>query len=528
MNREVDLATLRGGPAPDLLVLGGGITGAGIALEAARAGARVALVEARDFASGTSSRSSKLVHGGLRYLAQGQFGLLRESVHERNALLRDSAGLVRPLRFVLPVRNGDRHGRRWLGVGLAIYDAVAGARSRRWLGTPALLQQLPMLDPHGLQGGWSYLDAQTDDARLVLRVLAEARSLGALTVNYVAADDLTRAAGGVDGATLRDVVSGARFGLRAGCVINATGVWADVLRGTLGRAPKLRPLRGSHLLLPAWRLPVAQAVAFFHPDDCRPVFALPWEGMTLVGTTDLDHRDGLDHEPGITWAEFDYLLKALQAQFPALGLGAGDVVSTWSGVRPVVSSGHAVDPSREGREHLVIEEDGLISVTGGKLTTFRSTALQALRLTGHRVVALKHASAAVPLLATPPVAVLEALRGLPDEWQARWIARFGADAADVLACALDGELASIASTATSWAELRWACRAEAVVHLDDLLLRRTRLGLLLRDGAAAILPRLTGIVRQELRWSDAQWVGEVARYGELIGRCHGVPAGPSP
>lgn len=433
-----------------------------------------------------------------------------------------------PLRFVLPVRHGDKRGRRSLGVGLAIYDALAGARSRQWLDAAALLQQLPMLAPQGLQGGWSYLDAQTDDARLVLRLLIEARGLGALTLNYVAAAELLRDGTGVHGATLRDALSGTCFDVRARCVINATGVWADGLRGTLGRAPKLRPLRGSHLLLPAWRLPVAQAVAFFHPDDRRPVFALPWEGMTLVGTTDLDHHEDLAREPGITYAELDYLLKALQAEFPTLGLAEGDVVSSYAGVRPVVASGHAVAPSEEGREHLILEEDGLISVTGGKLTTFRSTALQALQRAGQRVAVLKHASAAAPVLAQPAAAVPEALRGLPHAWPARWIARFGADAADVRACALDGELAPIANTATCWAELRWACRAEAVVHLDDLLLRRTRLGLLLRDGAAEILPRLAGIVQHELRWSDGQWSDEVARYGELIERCHGIPAAPSP
>ncbi|HJV62449.1 MAG TPA: glycerol-3-phosphate dehydrogenase/oxidase [Albitalea sp.] len=523
MNRQAELAALRRPPQVDVLVVGGGIAGAGVALEAARSGAKVVLVEARDFASGTSSRSSKLVHGGLRYLAQGQFGLTRASVHERDALLRDATGLVQPLRFLLPVREGDRNGRVKLGLGLALYDRFAGRRTRRWHTAAELLAQAPPLAPQGLRGGWSYLDAQTDDARLVLRVLAEARSLGACTLNHVEVESLSREAGRVAGATLHDRAGDERFELRARCVINATGAWADALRGTLGRPPALRPLRGSHLLLPAWRLPLPQAVAMFHPVDARPVFALPWEGATLVGTTDVDHREALAQEPRITRPEFDYLMQALHHHFPALGLDDTDVLSTWSGVRPVVASGRAVDPSREAREDLVLEEDGLITVTGGKLTTFRSTALQALRLAAPQVPALSGLRNETRVLSPVAPDVDAAFADLPSALHSRWLARFGTLAPQVRAAAREGELASIGPTEVTWAELRWACRDEAVVHLDDLLLRRTRLGLLLRDGAAALLPRLQPLVQQELGWSDTRWQDEAARYLELIARCHGVP-----
>jgi glycerol-3-phosphate dehydrogenase len=528
MKRDAHLAALRAAPALDLLVIGGGITGAAIALEAARAGARVALVEAHDHASGTSSRSSKLVHGGLRYLAQGQFGLTRDALRERNALLADAPGLVQPLRFVLPVRTGDRHGRVALGLALACYDALAGRRTRAWLDKAALLGGVPTLAADGLRGGWSYLDAQTDDARLVLRVLAEACRLGALAVNHLAATGLERNAAGVAGASLHDAVTGERLSVRAAAVINATGVWADGLRGMLGRPPRLRPLRGSHLLLPAARLPLSQAVAFFHPGDGRFVFALPWEGTTLVGTTDLDHRDDLAIEPGITAAELDYLLRALRHQFPALALTPADVLSTWSGVRPVLASGRAVDPSQETREHLVIEEDGLITVTGGKLTTFRSTAIEALQLAARRVPALRGLQPGVPLLAPAPAASAEALHALTPELRARWLARYGAAAAAVRACALPDELEGVGGMHTRWAELRWACRSEAVVHLDDLLLRRTRLGLLLPRGGAEIWPRLRGIVTQELGWSVEQWDAESARYHDLIARCYSVPVAQTP
>ena len=509
----------------DLLVVGGGIAGAGVALEAARCGARVALVEAQDFAGGTSSKSSKLVHGGLRYLAQGQFGLTRESVRERKALLRDMPGLVTPLRFLLPVRQSDRKGRRILGVGLGLYDLFAGQRSRQWHAPDAVLAQAPHLQDQGLVGGWSYLDAQTDDARLVLRVLAEARLHGALTLNHVRAEGLLEAEGQVCGARLREADSGETLAVRARVVVNATGAWADRLRLDLGRqtAPLLRPLRGSHLVFEAWRLPVAQALAFFHPQDGRPVFALPWEGRTLLGTTDLDHRETLDQEPGITAVEFNYLMQAARAAFPSLDLGVDDVVSSFSGVRPVLDSGDHRDPSKEAREHLILCERGLLTVSGGKLTTFRSSAIQALYLVQSRVPALQGLRSDAPLLRPPGIASLQAARSLPQPLRERLLARHGDATAMLLAEAQPGELQDIPHAGCCWAELRYACRHEAVLHLDDLLLRRSRIGLLLRDGGTELLPALRPLVQGCLGWSDARWDDECHRYRALVLRCYGIP-----
>ncbi len=209
--------------------------------------------------------------------AQGDLRLTRESVRDRTELLRAAPGLVKPLGFLLPVRKGDKFGRFVLGVGLAAYDYFAGARTRRWRDSASLMQCAPVLSPSGLKGGWSYLDAETDDARLVMRVLAEARRCGAVIRNRVTVESLTLGPSGVDGVKVHDTTDGETFEVKARCVFNATGVWGDRLRGPISGQPKLRPLRGSHLLFDAWRLPLAQAVAFFHPDDRRAMFAIPWE-----------------------------------------------------------------------------------------------------------------------------------------------------------------------------------------------------------------------------------------------------------
>ncbi|VXC02681.1 glycerol-3-phosphate dehydrogenase/oxidase [Massilia sp. 9I] len=505
----------------DLLVIGGGITGAGILLEAARRGLKALLVEQRDFAWGTSSRSSKLVHGGLRYLAEGRLRLTRESVREREALLRDAPGLVEPQGFAFADYGGSARKRRSFLAGLAVYDLMAGRREPHWFEADAFHMLAPNIRREGLAGGVRYTDAKTDDARLVLRVLDEARGHGAEARNYVAVESLLREGERVTGALLRDARTGAVEEVAARVVVNATGAWACGIAGQ-GGAPRLRPLRGSHLVLPAWRLPLAQAVSLMHPVDGRPVFAFPWEGVTLVGTTDVDHADGLAQEAKVTRVEFDYLMAALRAQFPQLGLEDGDVLATYAGVRPVLDSGTRGAPSKETREHLVWDEPGLVAVTGGKLTTFRAIALDALR----------HVARQMPDwradLAPRPVFALRALpqgpRGLPPAVLWRLGGRHGRHAQAVVDCARDGELDLIPGTLTPWAELRWAARSESVHRLEDLLLRRTRLGLQLREGGRALLPRIRAICQPELGWSDAHWDAEQAAYLALWQAHYGLPA----
>ncbi|MDO8651709.1 MAG: glycerol-3-phosphate dehydrogenase/oxidase [Undibacterium sp.] len=505
----------------DLVIVGGGITGAGILLEAARRGLKVLLVEQRDFAWGTSSRSSKLVHGGLRYLKEGKFQMTRDSVHERQNLMQEAAGLVDQQSFAFADYRGRKPGRWIFALGLAIYDLMAGQRgARHYYPADEFLQLAPHIGQDGLNGGMCYIDAKTDDARLVLRVLQEAQSVGGVALNYLAAKKLLRADGLASGVELLDAITGASHRVHAKVIISATGAWADGLRQQQGAPAKIRPLRGSHLVLPAWRLPVAQAISLMHPKDGRPVFAFPWEGVTLVGTTDVDHSADLQIEAKITPDEVRYLMAALEFQFPQLHLTLDDIIATYAGVRPVIDTGKA-DPSKEGRDHAVWLEQGLLTVTGGKLTTFRLIALDALK---HVAPLLPHWQADLSI--TPLFSPGQALpldKRLGSQQSQRLQGHYGQHAVAVLAAAQEGELEPIAGSETMWVELRWAARHEAVLHLEDLLLRRTRLGLLLRGGGGEILPRIRAICQPELGWSDAQWETEQAAYLALWQSHYSLP-----
>jgi glycerol-3-phosphate dehydrogenase len=511
----------------DLLVIGGGITGAGILREAARLGLRTLLVEKKDFSWGTSSRSSKLVHGGLRYLRSFQIGLTRASVKERERLLEEGPGLIDPLGFLLATYKGDRPPGWVFEAGLTIYDLLA----LRWSHRQYSAHDFQLLAPHiateGLQGGFRYGDAQTDDARLVLRLIREAVRAGGVALNYASADALLRDdKGQVNGAMLRDTsllspLSPRTIPVHASVVINATGAWADRLRVGIGGESRIRPLRGSHLIFPAWKLPVAQAISFLHPRDRRPVFIFPWEGITLVGTTDVDHTSPLDEEPGISAEEFAYLMEAVNAQFASLNLTPEDVLTTFAGIRPVIGTGKT-DPSKESRDHVIWEENGLLTVTGGKLTTFRLIALDALQVARGRLPNVPSIDTQQPVL--DPVNVdLPGAAALDEATCQRLLGRYGADAPALVAAAAEGELQQIPGTDLLWAELRWAARAEGVVHLDDLLLRRVRLGLLTAEGGCPIMEQVRAIVQLELGWDNSRWDQEARRYADMWRRYYSLP-----
>jgi glycerol-3-phosphate dehydrogenase len=503
----------------DLIVIGGGITGAGILRETRRAGLKALLIEGHDFASGTSSRSSKMVHGGLRYLRNAQVRLTVDSVHERERLLREGRGLIEPLSFLLAGYHGDRPPAWIFGMGLMVYDVLGRRWAHHHYDAAQLLELCPQITSRDLIGGYQYYDAQTDDARLVLRVIREAVRAGGVALNYARVEGLLRdRAGQVRGIQLRDQVTGATKEVTASVVINAAGAWSDQLRAHLAERPCLRPLRGSHLIIPWQKLPLTQAVNFLHPIDNRPVFAFPWEGITLIGTTDVDHGTDVQTDPHLTEQEFDYLMMGALHAFRPAGLHLRDVQATFSGIRPVVDTGQ-VNPSKESRESVLWNEHGLLTIAGGKLTTFRLMALKALRAVRQRLPHQPRFSTTERMLDQIDTSLIA---DLDPGVALRLFGRYGADTPDLLAAAQSDELQSIDNTPTLWAELRWAARDEGVIHLDDLLLRRVRLGLLLPQGGLASIGRIRSIAQPELDWSDEHWTQEVESYVQLWNRCYSV------
>jgi glycerol-3-phosphate dehydrogenase len=305
-------------------------------------------------------------------------------------------------------------------------------------------------------------------------------------------------------------------------VINATGAWADELRAQIGQQPRLRRLRGSHLIFPAERFPLSRSISFLHHQDGRPVFAFPWEGVTLLGTTDVDHDESLKTDPAIGLEEIEYLLDGVQHTLPGLELSFYDIRATFSGVRPVVNTGKA-DPCKESREHVVWSESGLLTVTGGKLTTFRPMAHEALMKVRARLPGRPKFASGKRIL-RKQIQELPPTPELPPAARLRLIGRFGGNASELIATAQSGELSALEGTPTLWAELRWAAHAEGVVHLDDLLLRRTRLGLLLPRGGQSHMACIRAIAQPELGWDDRRWDIEHKRYSALREHCYHLGA----
>ncbi len=497
----------------DLIIIGGGITGAGVLRQGVAAGLKALLVEANDFAFGTSSRSSKLIHGGFRYLRNKQFNVTKESVREREWMLREAPNLVTPLSFLLP--DFERyHFPLWkLGLGVVIYDLLAPKWNHRRYSPTKLLEACAFLNSEGLIGGFRYYDAVMDDARLLLRILREAVQAGGAALSYARAERLLRTSNGeVCGALLRDRLSpdDRAAEVKAKVVVNASGAWSDEVRNQLGQPARLRKLRGSHLVFARARLPVNQALTLFHPRDGRAMFVIPWEGAIIVGTTDIDHDPTLDKrylEPLASEEEIGYIMEALSLLFPSLGLSEKDIVSSFSGLRPVIHTG-AATPSKESRAHALWEEDGLITITGGKYTTFRVMSRQTMnrvlaRLGKPQTIARGRIFDPLPDLSS---------FSLESSRLAYLAGRHGSETSRLLTVAKQGELEPIEQLPNVWAELRWAAREEGVEHLDDLLLRRVRLGLLLPLGAGDLLGRIRTIVQPELEWSDERWQEEEAAY----------------
>jgi glycerol-3-phosphate dehydrogenase len=532
-----------------MVVVGGGITGAGVALDAASRGYSVALVEKTDFAAGTSSRSSKLVHGGLRYLQNFDLGLVREALLERSLLAKLAPHLVKPLPFVVPTFEGKRPD-RLLGVGLNMYDAMSWRRGRgrdeaeewsperhRTIEGSEVLELIPALAGREPTAGYLFYDCQTDDARLVLTVLGEAERFGAVIANRCEVTGLVERAGRAAGVLVRDTLGdGGEFELAADNVVNATGVWADRLRPqelyTEEEVPVIRPSRGTHVTLPRERLDV-RAGAIVPAGGGRTVFVLPWLGRTLVGTTDNDYEGSVDHVPPGD-EDVTYLLDALNAFF-GMELGRDDLSGAYAGVRPLISTGDpkkSVDISRKAE--LYETSSGLVTITGGKLTTWRRMA----KLAVDRVVEREGRDAPcrteeIQLGMPIDAASLPEAPGVDEESREHLAGRYGhaanlvmrlAAAESGLASRISPDLPDIA------AEAAFAVDHEQAHTVADVLLRRTRLGLLDArglcapdaEGPRAVARAMAGL----LDWDGARVEKEVAAWHEDA-RAEGlVPDGP--
>lgn len=514
----------------DLIIIGGGITGGGIFREAAAAGLKTLLVEAHDFASGTSSRSSKLVHGGFRYLKNKQFKVTFDCVRERERLLREGRGLITQLGFILASYKGDRIPTWALGLGLSLYDLLAWKWGHQYYSKDGLLGLCPQLNTHKLLGGYRYFDALTDDARLVYRVIREGVFRGGIALNYAKVESLLISReGSVTGVTLCDMdpEGGQCKEINATVVINATGAWVDEIRNSGNFAGsqntkffKLRKLRGSHLIFPHHKLPLLRAISIWHPKDKRPVFTFPWENVTIIGTTDVDHHSRIETDPKINQDEAHYLLDAVNFSFPSLKLSLEDVQSTFSGIRTVVDTGKK-DPSKESREHIFWYENGLLTITGGKLTTFRLMALEVLQSLRNKFSTIRTINKRSPIFThTGTDFVQDSF--LDKNTISTLSGRYGRDLESFLSSAEPNELDFIESTPNLWAEIRWAARNETIVHLDDLLLRRVRLGLLLPCHGFSVIEQVRRIVQVELDWDDKRWEDEVANYRKLIDKSYSL------
>jgi len=505
----------------DVVIAGGGITGAGVLREAIRMGLSAVLIEQKDYAWGTSSKSSKLIHGGLRYLKEGKVHLTMDSVIHRERLIREAPGLVSSLGFYMPVYEDKGPGKLLLETGLTVYDLISRKKQHHYLDRNEFTKILPGLDKKGLKGGFYFHDAQVDDSRLVQRLISESQALGGYSVNYTRLMDIHRDLKGmVNGVTVQDTETGKTHEIKTKAVINATGAWAESIMKSPNPAYHLRPLRGSHLVFPKDTFPFNDAVTLIHPSDKRPLFIIPWESVYIFGTTDIDHKNDLNKEPSMSKQEAVYLIEALDYYFGNLGKGIKDAISSFAGIRPVLSRGN-VPPSKESREHAVWENKGLVTVTGGKLTTFRKLAWDALKAAKTYIPINKGISEKQPAFTLN--ASTHSGSGLISEtaWK-RLSGRYGKKAHDIIK-GWDGKITEIPGCEITWAELKFSSANEQIRHLSDLLQRRTRLGLLLPNGGSEILDELGQIVKPVLGWDEQKWNEEVEIYKKEWQKFHRPP-----
>jgi glycerol-3-phosphate dehydrogenase len=543
ISREQALSAMQEDPF-DVVVVGGGITGAGVALDAASRGYSVALVERGDFGQGTSSRSSKMVHGGLRYLQNFDLGLVREALLERQLLVRLAPHLVYPTPFLVPAVGGDRRSRT-LGIGLNMYDVMATSRlgrgrsqrnehreepeywspdRHRTISGEEAAELIPALEPLDPSSAYQFYDCQTDDARLVFTVLGEAERFGAVIANGAEVTEILEDGGRASGVAFTEAESGERIEVQAENVVNATGVWADRIRPdelhTEEEIPNIRPSRGSHVTISTDDLDIGTAACIVPAGADRTIFALPWYGRVLVGTTDNDYEGEIDHVPP-SGDDIGYLLDALNAYF-GTDIDRGSLTGAYAGVRPLISSGDpkkSVDISRKAE--LYETSSGMLTITGGKLTTFRRMAAQVV----DRIVERDGREAEcrtddIPLGMSARPDDLETTVELPEGAREQLAFRYGHAARAVLdLCEEHSELAEpiVPGHPDLMAEVVVAARREQARAVSDVLLRRTRLGLVaaseLRESTRA--EAVAGVLGDELGWSPARVLDEVEAWDRV-------------
>ena len=501
----------------DLAVIGGGITGAGIALDGISRGLSVALIEKSDFASGTSSRSSKLIHGGLRYLEHLEFSLVREALRERATLTRLAPHLSEPLAFLVPLYEAGipsplGNSRLKLSVGLWLYDLLAGAENigrHRWVNREEALRLAPRLQSNGLRGGFVYYDCLTNDSRLVIEVIKAAARRGGAIANYAAARALMKEGPRVSGIDLEDRLTGEIVNLRAKVVVNAAGVWSDDVSRLDNSAAlrRLRPSKGIHVVLPSEKFDNQMAVLIPSLGESRFLFVIPWCGRTVIGTTDSDYSGELD-EPLAEDSEVARVVRSAAGSFPAAAISDDDVISTFAGLRPLVSSNGESTAEVSRKEEIFESESGLITIIGGKLTTYRHMAERVVDLAVKGLANAKRSgtsqihlaggeklAGSIEAQASSAAAEFE----VPVELVMHLIRSYGGDFRVVLEIA--GESAEFREPLIEGlphiaAEVVYAARYEMAATAADFLERRTRIALLAPDHGDSCIARVATLMEE--------------------------------
>lgn len=513
----------------DLLVIGGGITGAGIALDAASRGLKVILVEKEDFASGTSSNSSKLIHGGFRYLKSRDFKLVFEALHERGLLLRLAPGLVEPLPFLIPVYNSSiRYITKlflWLfshekttmmelikaplalRISVALYDLLAGKqkiKKHKILSKSEVLRAEPMLSPEGLKGGAIYYDAFGLDFRLTLSVIKKACEHGARCLNYTEVVDFIKEGKNIVGARLRDKIKGREYEIFAKKIIIAVGPWADELRSKAGLKEKiLRPSKGSHIIISREKLKINNAIVM-EAGDGRLTFAIPWEDLVIIGTTDIEYDKSID-EVRATGDEVSYLLEIVNRYFPSAKISYKDIITTYSGVRPLIDT-RSSSVGDVSREHRITEENGVITIAGGKLTTYRVMAKDVVdRITEKPCV-------------TQEIKLKEQCEEIPFEVEEdiknHLVKIYSKRDIEKMAGMIEKneklKERILPSLPCIWAEINLAAKHEFAVKLSDVMIRR--LGIYFRKPKSKAIENIAKHMAKLLGWSDERTKLEIEGY----------------